>query len=432
MPDLTITKSRSSSIFVGYRYKYDRLDGSSTSGSTIKTQVQTDTFTGMKNPKHKEQIELQQNATTPMSGIEYRTATHSNQSGPSEIQVIYNQPSGASTGRKTYHEMSGYLTPFHPTDAALAAVHSYSAYNGALSLFHTKANSALAHLQAGVIAGEWGETTKLLKTRSKSVYQATTGLNQRIEKYIRQLRRLGLKRTERLRKLLGHVSDLWLENAFAIQPLVNDIENTIEYFNDASKDLTAKIRAINDDNWDIASPKRHALGNSGAQISYLWRRKYAHEILIVGQVGVDDISSLEDKKLGIHLSDLAPTIYELIPYSFLIDYFANINAIIAGVSNLSLSVKWASMTQRKTSINTYSSGYPQPYAANVYPGAKIVIKKFAPQNVSFQKKYVVRTPLSSVAIPSLVFSLPGSTGKWLNIAALATASEGTRRAVSRL
>jgi hypothetical protein len=398
----------------------------------MSTLVLTDSFSGEKNPNYKEQIEMQQNATTQMSGFEHRTAHHSNQPGPSEIQVIYNQPAGASSGRKTYHEMSGYLKPAHPTNTALAQIHSYSAYNGALSLFHTKANSALTHLQAGVIAGEWGETTKLLKTRSKSVYQATTGLNQRIERYIRQLRRLGLKRTERLRKLLGHVSDLWLENAFAIQPLINDIENAHAYFNDASKDLTAKIRAISDDSWDAAVPTRYKLGNTGAQISFLSHRKFSHEVLIVGQVGVDDIRSLEDKKLGIHLSDLAPTIYELIPYSFLLDYFANINAVIAGVSNLSLSVKWASMTQRKIALHVYSSGYPVPYAPNVYPGAKIVIKKFAPQNVTFQKKYVVRTPESGVAIPSLVFSLPGSTGKWLNIAALATASEETRRAVSRL
>jgi len=428
---------RSYRLIKGHRYHYVRMNGTEVNADYISVGNYPEYRDGVKNPKWKDQVRKKQNATTALSGIR----VHSDQPNfPSYIKVLYNQPKYYAS-RKIMHEAWIYPPPAFLTDSALRDLTSSEAENEAQGKFHKKVNEAFVDLQGGVILGELVETVALVKKRGKSVIKLTDTLYRDMKKlitqgsvreseFLRALKRLKNASKKDLAKLHRDLADLWLEYSFGIRPLVNDVEDAMSYAIHSSKASRA-VRAVS--SRTVSSTRSSVFyGGSGAQISWIKVREDHVQHLYYGSVSIEGLVGEEWKHLGLHPRNFAPTIYELIPWSFLIDYFTNLNEVIAGLSNIGLKLDWVCHTQRNSSECRFIAPRAKPYPQGTYPDATIVIDKFEPRPVRFWKTSVERTPLSDVPIPGLVISLPEHVTQYVNIYALLKASEETRNVISKL
>lgn len=153
--------------------------------------------------------------------------------------------------------------------------------------------------------------------------------------------------------------------------------------------------------------------------------------MYVGSVSVHGIWA-DAGRLGLHPKDWLPTIYELLPWSFVIDYFVNLNAIIAALSNAFISVDWVSKTTRKSYVTRVTNITPRRLSPGVYPNSELIVREFSPRNSKHVVKRVDREALDGVSIPNLVFSLPDSFGQVINLLSLYVAREETRDLVKSL
>lgn len=422
-----IHKSSVFSTQVGdyYRYVNNNDNGAITDNTFVANFTQY--FNGVKNPQWKDQIRLGQNASTNMDGIRVESSIE-------DLPIIDVSWTYTPTWYSPYNvkRATAYGTPVPNllSDDLVKGISSTTAYNEAASLFHLKANSALRSLQSGVTAGEWPETLRLIKRRGRSIFDGSMDYASDVSKQIRK-NKSGGTREQRARNLVSSVSDLWLEYAFGWAPLVNDIDDAIDYFNNESRALRKKVRAIYSDSWPSGPRFLAYIGGSHAAIKYYWQGYKTHSVQLVGSVSLGGQNSLKFKKLGLHPSDWLPTIYELVPYSFLVDYFTNLNGIVAAFGNLSLNLDWCTMTERRKYETRYTNSSPSYTSTSpAYSGAKLL--KYVPLRGSHSKTHVGRDAHHELSVPGLVFSLPDSVRQWLNIGALIGARAETRRLVSNL
>jgi hypothetical protein len=120
---------------------------------------------------------------------------------------------------------------------------------------------------------------------------------------------------------------------------------------------------------------------------------------------------------GISWGNVLPSVWELIPFSFVTDYFTNVGDIISAASLVNSRVVWASATTKATRVYTYDGFRAQTginldrYKASVDAG-----------KARFVTTRIDRSSVASV-VPSLTFTCPGiGSTKWLNLGALFAAS----------
>jgi len=411
-----------------YSYTYERADGSTGSGNYIYNTQFTNYRNGQKGDNYKRKIQLRQNATTPLNGIKVEA-----ESKPSYLRVLYIKTPAVPTW-KVKQTLTTYCWASLPSDASVKSQSSVQAENEANSLFHLKANEAFREVYTGVIIGELKQTVGLIRGAGKRLVGATLDYHKSASKIANKINRLEKlqranktsHRAARIRIYSNELSKLWLEYSFGVRPLVNDIEDVIDYLNNEIERPSKAIRAVTQTNDDVDSTF-YTFGVSGAQIRFLRKRTKRTEVMMFGSVSPDGgLFSRGFTRLGLHPKDFAPTIYELLPWSFLLDYFANLNAIIAGCSNAFVNIDWTSKTVRKIYTTRYLNGTPVTYKSNVYPGATIVIDQFIPREPTFKKTWVSRDVVEDVPIPYLDFKLPDSLTKGINIAALILARSPVR------
>jgi hypothetical protein len=214
------------------------------------------------------------------------------------------------------------------------------------------------------------------------------------------------------------VRDTWLEYVFGWRPLVQDLDGIVKH----AAYLSAGVEQpptmmVSHTGHDETSDVSDFVGVSDGAY-YQTRRKNETSrkttVKYLGRVSASDFSKITPISLGVGLRDFIPTVWELIPYSFLVDYFINIGDIVEAQSwsqsNLLWAVKWT-IVESKYKLTYHSVGSWNTSAYNT------VLKCTPAQRV---EKNITRAPLSVIPIPSLRLRMPGSgSWRWLNIAALA-------------
>jgi len=145
---------------------------------------------------------------------------------------------------------------------------------------------------------------------------------------------IDIKRTKGT-SALKYASTAWLAYGFGIRPLVDDIGNVIDaignYFNRANTGIRESASAKRD--WFTAStPSNTVTLCAGPQC---WQHTvYHHELSYRWYCGGSAVvSSANDYTLAKHLGfdfqrDLIPAFWELIPYSWVVDYFVTVGDFI--------------------------------------------------------------------------------------------------------
>jgi len=122
----------------------------------------------------------------------------------------------------------------------------------------------------------------------------------------------------------------------------------------------------------------------------------------------------EQRLWGFSPDNIIPTVWELVPYSFLIDYFTNIGKVLDSFALRKVDLAWGIRTERRLGIYQVVD----VRNANSKPQYKVLREVTSIGDYRSEAKVVIRTPISSVPIPEFRFRVPGFATQWLNIGAL--------------
>lgn len=418
---------------------------------------------GNKNPFWRVQVKARVSATTAMSASGLTASFH-----PGQATGVITRP---PPGKPTYESVSGdiaahFMSAYHPF-VGNPTMGSQSARNQALTRLHNAIRQQTTSFQAGVALGELRETVRSvrditrrlanlsdlhLKTVAKRAL-AHKDLFTGIPPYRGQGRKLDLphpyfrdkwpKYTEtnadRWRKLRQGLADDWLQFSFGARPLISDVKAAAEtmarIFNDSKH---VKVRGFGEK--EQFEGIQHLRSGWGSVISFALTDVHRQRCQVVYRAGLEfSLSSpaagsaarMRDL-FGFNLESFVPTIWNLMPYSFLVDYVSNVGDLLTCLTTDLSSVRWVNetvITHREFSLK--GSCYPTGGvgAPNYQVGGDIGYANFG-------SRTVVRVP-SSAGIPTPEFNIPGLTNEykgessfnqqWLNLVALAHGGAGARR-----
>lgn len=295
--------------------------------------------------------------------------------------------------------------------------------NRALMAFNAKCLSAQRSLQGFVAAGEIGESCRMIGSRGKK-------LRIGIDNYLGTVVKRSRSRRWTKKGLLQMLSDTWLEYSFGWRPLVADIQGAAKALAKAQHQRPARQFVT-----DFA-------GGNAKQSGYSSHQTFAGNFTItklnevrsydvsVKYYGVIDCPLPQDfviAQFGFRFEDFIPAVWELIPYSFLVDYFTNAGAIIEAFSHGNCGTRWVSRGIKTKSTSAFSNIVVD--FAGVAPWVTEAVSTSLGKLSSREMSTVSRHDYTGTRIPALQFKIPGLSTKWLNIAALGVSH---RRALSSL
>lgn len=307
------------------------------------------------------------------------------------------------------------------SDPTLPA-YSSSATNRALSSFIKKANGAVTSIQGGVFLGELRETIHTIRHPMQGI-RGLLSSHLNVLKKRRGGFRTGSKRSaEGTRKdinsKLSYLRDQWLETSYAIKPLLSDVKSGAEALAKiATRHQTAStIRGYGEDTVSVLDPQ---IGNELSQGTL--RVAYTRSILDVSQSRYYGALLVEGSNarfnldaLGLNWDQFFPTLWELIPYSFVADYFANVGNMVEAASFCTSRLKYWGSSNTATRLTNYvvtqdntNKLDPSYISSSVSPGkTSSIVKRF--DRVEFPS-----------LVPSLEFKVPTYANVWANLVALA-------------
>lgn len=291
--------------------------------------------------------------------------------------------------------------------------------NVALGNFLKSANEAASPFKGMVFLGELKETLKMLKRPASALRD---GFSTYLKRARREQRRYG-------RRLAAKgMAGMWLENALGWQPLLGSIEQAVNAYS-AYQAAVETYRAF-------GKCKLNLGGSTGSAVSgflapnYFYTRRteqalYKGEVRYVGVtknafngIQVDPARRVAELS-GFRLAEFVPTVWELIPHSFVVDYFSNIGDILNGMHALANTWVYYTRAQELQASYRCHESIDEP-KIKAYLGAKFVsLSQSSTPAEWIRKDYIRSVPL--LHLPGLVLELPPLGFKWGTLAALLTA-----------
>lgn len=285
-----------------------------------------------------------------------------------------------------------------------------SVQNQAIQDINNQIRAASKSLQGLVALGELGESVRMVNRMGRDLFGRTRA-------YLSELQHLARYLTPQ--NLLRTVSERWIEYRFGIRPLVLDIGGFIDacYQNRYGRPPRVLIRTQR-----ISTEKNPTTTSTYGLGHFLIRSKAekssTYGVRLYGAVGLTDSDIPPfSQEFGLTLDEFVPTLWELIPYSFLVDYASNIGAIVDAYSLNKSGVRWLAKGELRES-ETFLTATVTPSFVSSYVIDDSIVRPCTPLRRVWRQ---IDRNVSDVGslIPSLEFRIPGSSTQWLNIAALA-------------
>jgi len=377
--------------------------------------------TGTDNPHWRVSVKAGQNASNPMSvsistlnTVAPRCYKYYNiwGGGPFQPPTRVHDESVGLYDRMNLHQLILYHNK----------AYDIAAESRAISLLYRKIRSAHQQFVGGVFAGEFRKTVQQFA-------HTAVGLRKHVFDYLTKgkiIRRLGGRDAQK--KLNGE----YLGFVFGWQPLAGDLQ-------DGAKAIS---RMVLNDNGPIRF--RVAAGvqgeipvdlgvqsnNAGGSFHILEYdrtdcRCYFYGAF-KGTVYDEGILRTTDRFLGLsgfNLRSFIPTVWELVPYSFLIDYFVNVGELLEAASTDTASVAWVTQVLHQETEIMVKFDHISPYGFELdYLAPHPQDANFSGKSGFYERKFITisRNP---TAVPFLLprCKLLDISGKqFLNIGALLT------------
>lgn len=370
--------------------------------------------TGTKNPRRHFEIQHHVNAST-----NYSTEINAVQKKDMQVSGKYYTNCPGVFCTENLYSLSGpppFLTPTAgqtgPQTAALA-----TALKDANAKLIKKLKQRQTTTQSGVFLGELRETLRMIKNPAKGMLDFLRGEQfKRYKKARRQIDRIRDLKTRR-RSASVAVSDLWLQAQFGIKPFLGDCED--------AKKAYEKIRLENPDRFvPFSSTASSLIASTRQKTTFIdaefppvtHERLYRFSNLVIARIYGEtrDTFNGPAATIGLTWGDFVPTLWEVLPFSFLVDYWTNVGDILNGCSvDLGRIARCSSVTVHRVrganqvfSAPTISSSYPRNTGNS------------SESTVYIDKIRVSRQAVHVAYIPHLEFGIPRSPLKWANMGAL--------------
>jgi len=294
--------------------------------------------------------------------------------------------------------------------------------------FFRKYNSVSRGSDGLVSLGELRETLRMLRKPAESLMGA---VRRDYLDAVKRHKRLSPKSDpDRWKRAL---SGLWLEQSFGWRPLLNDISgvlDALDLYNESPVHVKM-ITAVGKQKQVVAgatehfwSPDQHDLMFSGWEKKYLQQKVKYRGKYVRARSEITNLSTTQraSEAFGLELSQFVPAAWELLPWSFLIDYFSNIGDILEQSFTDLRYLAWCN----KTVVN--DGVYELEMALDKLQTKAMVDFVGWAKFDGYQEQSVASTSLTyrqfargsgGPSVQRLAFELPGSPMKWLNMAALA-------------
>jgi hypothetical protein len=295
------------------------------------------------------------------------------------------------------------------------------AENRARTSLDQQTRSLETFFQGGVQLGEFHKTLKLLRSPMQSLFKSIGSYSRRAKK--RAQRSVRGVRGVKKRSLLQNrvVQDTYLEYTFAISPLLSEVDGMSKWLAhlvvNPQRPLTKIITAVGvhetkatprrtASHLPYASGRHYKVGATG----YLSKKA---KVVYKACYGLTDSANpyWSARSVGLGLRDFLPTVWELIPYSFLVDYFTNIGDMVSAAGQHSTDYRWVMRTEvieTKRSLAFHREPVAYPKINWVVPGTP----------ASRVDKTIGRQPYDGGLSVGFSWDTP-SFRQWFNVGALA-------------
>lgn len=287
--------------------------------------------------------------------------------------------------------------------------------NAALRKFLNKVDNFHTQVAGGVIVGEMRETLRMLRHPAKALQDGLKG-------YLDSLKKGSHGRNSQTVSKVA--AGLWLELSFGWRPLIADIEDAIKAYSNLGEKphklaISASYRAdtfrLNSKLGNAVHHAQTACFTTVEQLHTLMSRYYGKMKASVQTLPRDRVS----RHFGFAPEKFVPTAWELMPWSFLIDYFANIGDILDAAGTITSDVAWSARTRRKVNrISQHSS--PDVASIKALYGSNFVSVSGNGGHFVIERTDVDRAP-NPPLVPVFRLRCPGLSTKWINMAALLVA-----------
>lgn len=359
-----------------------------------------------------------QNVSTTLEGVRGTcragfgsgTAESTNPPGVGHYEAYFQGLANNQAALNPYSLPSGGLTPptqSATTQAMIAFTHNY--------------RQKTTQFQTGIFVGELMETVRQLASPAKAL---RTGID---DLYTRMIRVAG-RRPSRLltarekRNYADAIAGTWLEWKFGVEQTIRDVDDASRAFRAMANGRCFDIVRIVGQGKAAVATETHIPFTPGTA-GWPSDANYRSSLTIKKSTTVDIRGAWKNENpsgdmplpmtFGTTVSDIVPTAWELIPWSFFVDYFTNIGDVLDAWSMRFINFEWLNITTRQR--HEYIS---RPPPAN-YTGSYRYAVQCSVTHVS--RWDVSRAPmLNNQWNPSLSVKIPGlGSTRWLNIAALA-------------
>lgn len=296
------------------------------------------------------------------------------------------------------------------------------AQNQAIVRFTRDYESNVRKLDGLVALGEMRETIRMIRSPAKSLFSLT-------KRYLFRARKNAQSRMPKYAKRRV-VRDLYLEWTFGAQPLINDIKGAAEAvaeFNlQRASNSRGTARGMGFTEEFLGGTISSSISNQIAGIRYghVTRRLQDARVIYTGGIGMEANSPAPGsaRRLaelsGFDLTQFVPAIWNLLPWSFVYDYFVNIGDILSCSSSATASARWINHTVLKTQIARTSTSVDPGQTAKVW-GNNFVACNGTTLGSTIRSRSSVTRSAYGPLVPSLAFEFPPADSlKWLNLAAL--------------
>jgi hypothetical protein len=217
-------------------------------------------------------------------------------------------------------------------------------------------------------------------------------------------------------------ADLHLEYQFAVSPLMADVANLIKLAADiADKRDHETVRGYGKSEY-TQSYELNPGGGGWNVVGSEEKHVKVQNIIRCGMTAnfIDSLQGRNSSNTWLDqlddFSSLPLTAWELTPFSFLVDYFVNVQDIIQSAVVTQAGIAYTSNSLVRSVEWTRKSG------TRVTISRPDVIKSIVPEELRIVRSGVrdVTRTSTLLGIPPVVFSLPGSNIRYANIAALLT------------
>lgn len=376
-------------------------------------------------PNWRERIRDHKAATTTINGRRW-TVKRSPGNGVLQ-QLLRGSVSEPYTSCPVYWQ--GYPWPTRVSGVASGAVITDGvADRVATKKFFQKYTSLTQGSDGLVSLGELRETLRMLRNPAEALMKAIRG--DYLDAVKRHKKLSPRSDPDRWKKAL---SGLWLEHAFGWLPLVNDVRKVLDALDlyNAEPIVTRMITAVGKQTQAIPavtehfwSPDNHDLWFSGTEKHFLRQKVKYRGAYVRSRTEIKALSQSHRaaEAFGLTLPQFVPAAWELLPWSFLVDYFTNIGDILEQSFVDLRNLAWCNKTVVNDGVYELAMPLHTPLTKSAVDSANF--SKYnghsegAVAQLLITRRHFTRGP-GGPAVSRLQFEIPSSPMKWLNMTALA-------------